>query len=90
MGQSNISSVKDQRRCLTETVQLARNRENEEVVNKKWLCINEKLAYWGITKYTNKALIIHLEQYLDKVRRKLESTERRVIDNDTQFSLNVK
>jgi hypothetical protein len=41
-----------------------------QFMNKKWLCINEELSYKKIVNCTNKAYIIHLGEYLDKVKRK--------------------
>jgi hypothetical protein len=38
-------------------------------MNKKWLCINEKLAYKKIVTCANTAHIIHLGEYLDKHKR---------------------
>jgi hypothetical protein len=61
-----------------------------QFINKKWLCINEELAYKKIVNCTNKAHIVHLGKYLDEVKHKWESRVRRVIDNNIQLSLNVK
>jgi hypothetical protein len=62
-----------------------------QFINKKWLCINDELAYKKIVNCTNKVHIIHLGEYLDKVKHKWESSERKkVIDNNIQLSLNVK
>jgi hypothetical protein len=47
------------------------------LIFKKWLCINEELAYKKIVNCTNKAHIIHLGQYLDKVKHKWESRVRK-------------
>jgi hypothetical protein len=48
-----------------------------QFINKKWLCINEKLAYKKIVNCTNKAHIIHLGEYLDEVKHKWESGVRK-------------
>jgi hypothetical protein len=41
-------------------------------MNKKWLCINDEQV-----NCTNKAHIIHLGEYLDKVKLKWESRVRK-------------
>jgi hypothetical protein len=46
-------------------------------MNKKWLCINEELVHKKIVNCTNKAHIIHLGEYLDKVKHKWESRVRK-------------
>jgi hypothetical protein len=46
-------------------------------MNKKWLRINEALAYKKIVNCTNKVHIIHLGEYLDKVKHKWESGVRK-------------
>jgi hypothetical protein len=46
-------------------------------MNKKWLCINEELAYRKIVSSTNKAYMIHLGEYLDKVKHKWERRLRK-------------
>jgi hypothetical protein len=46
-----------------------------QFINKKWLCINEELAYKTIVNWTNKAHIIHLGKYLDKVKHKWARNE---------------
>jgi hypothetical protein len=46
-------------------------------INKKWLCINEELAYKNIVKCANKVHIVHLREYLDKVIHKWESRVRK-------------
>jgi hypothetical protein len=43
-----------------------------QFINKKWLHINEELAYKKIVNCTSKAHIIHLGEYLDKVKHKWE------------------
>jgi hypothetical protein len=48
-----------------------------QFINKKWLCINEELAYKKIVNSTNKAHVIHLGKYLDKVKHKWESRVRK-------------
>jgi hypothetical protein len=48
-----------------------------QFVNKKWLCINEELAYKKIVNCTNKNHIC-LGKYLDKVKHKWESRVRKV------------
>jgi hypothetical protein len=48
-----------------------------QFVNKKWLCINEELAYNKIVNCTNKNHIILLEKYLDKFKHKRESRVRK-------------
>jgi hypothetical protein len=48
-----------------------------QFINKKWLCINEELAYKKIVNCTNKAHIIHLGEYLDEVKHKWESRVRK-------------
>jgi hypothetical protein len=40
-----------------------------QVLSKKWLYINNELAYRKTITYTNKASIINLEEYLDKFRQ---------------------
>jgi hypothetical protein len=42
-------------------------------MNKKWLCINEEIAHRKIINCNNKAHIINLGEYLDKVRHKWEN-----------------
>jgi hypothetical protein len=49
-----------------------------QFISKKWLCINEELAYRKIINCTNKAYIINLGEYLDKVIHKWESRVRKV------------
>jgi hypothetical protein len=49
-----------------------------QFMSKKWLCINEELAYRKIINCTNKAHIVNLGKYLDKVRHKRESMVRKV------------
>jgi hypothetical protein len=46
-------------------------------MNKKWLCINEELAYNKIVNSTNKGHLINLGEYLDKVKHKGESRVRK-------------
>jgi hypothetical protein len=46
-------------------------------MNKKWLCINEEVAYKKIVHCTTKNHIIHFGEYLDKVKHKWESRVRR-------------
>jgi hypothetical protein len=46
-------------------------------MNKKWLCINEELAYNKIVNCMNKAHKIHLGEYLGKVKHKWESRVRK-------------
>jgi hypothetical protein len=48
-----------------------------QFINKKWLCINEELAYKKIVNCANKVHIIHLGEYLDKVKHKWESRVRK-------------
>jgi hypothetical protein len=48
-----------------------------QFINKKWLYINEELAYKKIVNCTNKAHIIHLGEYLDKVKQNWESRVRK-------------
>jgi hypothetical protein len=48
-----------------------------QFINKKWLCINEELVYKKIVNCINKARIIHLGKYLDKVKHKWESRVRK-------------
>jgi hypothetical protein len=48
-----------------------------QFMNKKWLCINEELTYKKTVNCTNKAHTIHLGEYLDKVKHKLESRVRK-------------
>jgi hypothetical protein len=48
-----------------------------QFMNKKWLCINEELEYKKIVNCTNKAHMIHLGEYLDKVKHKWESRVRK-------------
>jgi hypothetical protein len=47
-------------------------------MSKKWIGINEELAYRKITNSANKAHIINLAEYLDKVKHKWESRVRKV------------
>jgi hypothetical protein len=46
-------------------------------MNKKWLYINEELGYKKIVNCTNEAHIIHLGEYLDKVKHTWESRVRK-------------
>jgi hypothetical protein len=46
-------------------------------MNKKWLFINEELACKKIVNCANKAHIIHLGEYLDKVKHKWECRVRK-------------
>jgi hypothetical protein len=48
-----------------------------QFINKKLLCINEELVYKKIVNCTNKFHIIHLGEYLDKVKHKWESRVRK-------------
>jgi hypothetical protein len=48
-----------------------------QFINKKWLCVNEELAYKKIVNCTNKAHVIHLGEYLDKVKHKWDSRMRK-------------
>jgi hypothetical protein len=48
-----------------------------QFINKKWLCINEELAYKKIVNCTNKSRIIHLRKYLDEVKHKWERRVRK-------------
>jgi hypothetical protein len=48
-----------------------------QFINKKWLCINEELAYKKIVKRTNKAHIVHLGEFLEKVKYEWESRVRK-------------
>jgi hypothetical protein len=52
----------------------------------KLLCINEELAYKKIVSCANKAHIIHLGEYLER----LNINGKEVIDSNIQLSLNVK
>jgi hypothetical protein len=49
-----------------------------QFISKKWLCINEELAYRKPINCANKAHIINLGEYLDEVRHKRENKERKV------------
>jgi hypothetical protein len=48
-----------------------------QFVNKKWLCVNEELAYKKTVNCANKNHIIHLGKYFDKVKHKWESRVRK-------------
>jgi hypothetical protein len=48
-----------------------------QFINKKWSCINEELVNKKIVNCTNKAHIIYLRKYLDKVKHKWESRVRK-------------
>jgi hypothetical protein len=56
-----------------------------QCVNKKWLCINEDVAYKKTVNCTNKNHIIYLGNYLDKVKHKWENRMGKI-----QLSSNVK
>jgi hypothetical protein len=45
-----------------------------QFMNKKWLCINEELAY---KKIVNCANIAYIGEYLDKIKHKWESRVRK-------------
>jgi hypothetical protein len=47
-------------------------------MSKKWLHTYEELAYRKTINCTNKAHIIHLGEYLDKVRQKWENRVKKV------------
>jgi hypothetical protein len=48
-----------------------------QFTSKKWLYINEELTYKKTMNCTNKNHIIHLGEYLDKVKHKWESRVRK-------------
>jgi hypothetical protein len=48
-----------------------------QFINKKWLCISEEPAHKKIVNCINKAHIIHLGEYLDKVKHKWEGRVRK-------------
>jgi hypothetical protein len=47
------------------------------ICEQEWLCINEEIAYKKIVNCTNKSHVVHLGEYLDKVKRKWENKVRK-------------
>jgi hypothetical protein len=72
--------MQGQLRCEAYTVECPETKIwRMKFINKKWLCINEELAYKKIAKCTNRNHIIHLEKkkHLDEVKHKWENRARK-------------
>jgi hypothetical protein len=78
MGKRNMPPMQGQRSVKHLLLSFPETKKwRMQFINKKWLCINEELAYKKTVTCTNIARRIHLGKYLDKVKHKWESRVRK-------------